>query len=58
MYREVRDSWKCGRYVPSRGHNIKRNVDKEKLLVIVEFYVRMSSSNMCFEVLKLRKVTS
>jgi hypothetical protein len=31
MYREVRDSWKCARYVLSRWHNIKRNDDKRKV---------------------------
>jgi hypothetical protein len=39
------------------GHSIKRNDDEEKLHVILEFYMRMSSSNMCVGVLTLRKVT-
>jgi hypothetical protein len=39
------------------AHNIKRNADEEKLHVIPEFYVRMSSSNVCVGVLTVRKVT-
>ena len=50
--RIVRDMYLVG------GHNIKRNDKEGKLHLIPEFYVRMSSSNMCVGVLTVLKVTS